>query len=375
MSGWQRFESDLTRTRTGRRPGTRQDAGREDGRPPKFTQRQQREAIKPLDSGEESLVDIGRNYNVSAATFQGSRCKPLIRCSMSNPYADRRRLTFEQAEGVEPLPTQLQIKEISQQLRAHLWRVVYESIKAATSYPSMGGNGYLREEWESIFYDYHTLREHLAADEFRNDAKFLIGHAKLILTARGYISTFGFLQFVLRHKNCPYQFAGRIDWALRTGYAAYRVLEERTIVPISSEAELETLRCAFANLATTEFRGARSHLHSAGSHLTAGDYASSVRESIHSVESVARTLAPSGQLSEALAKLEKSSVIHGALKKGFLSIYGYTSDEQGIRHPLLDDPQANVDEVDALFMIGACASFVSYMIHKARLSGLLKSKG
>jgi hypothetical protein len=290
-----------------------------------------------------------------------------------DPYADRRRLTFEQAEGVEPLPTQLQVRELSRPLRSRLWLVVYESLKAATSYSSMGGGSYLDEKWESILYDSHTLRDHLAADEFRNDARLLIENVKTILIARDYTNVFGFLQFVLRHKNCPYQFAGGIDWALQSGHAAYRVLEGRTIVPISSEAELATLQRAFADLAAAEFHGARSHLHSAGACLTVGDCASSVRESIHAVESVARTLAPSGQLSEALAKLEKSSIIHGALKKGFGSIYGYTSDEQGIRHPLLDDPRAKVDEADALFMIGACAAFVSYMIHKARLAGLLKS--
>jgi hypothetical protein len=63
--------------------------------------------------------------------------------------------------------------------------------------------------------------------------------------------------------------------------------------------------------------------------------------------------------------------IHRALKHGFGNIYGYTSDEKGIRHPLLDDEKANVDEADALFMIGACAAFVSYLINKARSAGLI----
>jgi hypothetical protein len=75
-------------------------------------------------------------------------------------------------------------------------------------------------------------------------------------------------------------------------------------------------------------------------------------------------------LSKALAKLERSGRIHGALKNGFESIYGYTSNEPGIRHPLIDEPGANVDETDALFMLGACAAFVSYLIHKARAAGL-----
>jgi hypothetical protein len=37
-----------------------------------------------------------------------------------DPYADRRKLTFEQAESAAPLPSQLKLKEISRQLRASL---------------------------------------------------------------------------------------------------------------------------------------------------------------------------------------------------------------------------------------------------------------
>jgi hypothetical protein len=31
-----------------------------------------------------------------------------------------------------------------------------------------------------------------------------------------------------------------------------------------------------------------------------------------------------------------------------------------------DDPNASVDEADALFMFGACAAFISYLIGKAK---------
>lgn len=41
--------------------------------------------------------------------------------------------------------------------------------------------------------------------------------------------------------------------------------------------------------------------------------------------------------------------------------------KKGLRHPLLNDAKANVDESDALFMIGARASFVSYLIGKTRI--------
>jgi CENP-B N-terminal DNA-binding domain len=41
--------------------------GREWARPPKLTPHQKREAIRRRDQGEESLAEIARSYNVSAA--------------------------------------------------------------------------------------------------------------------------------------------------------------------------------------------------------------------------------------------------------------------------------------------------------------------
>lgn len=75
-----------------------------------------------------------------------------------------------------------------------------------------------------------------------------------------------------------------------------------------------------------------------------------------------------------IAKLETSAKIHPAMKRGFAALYGYTSNEKDIRHELLDDSSSPVDEYDALLMIGLCATFVSYMINKARAAGLLKQK-
>jgi hypothetical protein len=128
---------------------------------------------------------------------------------------------------------------------------------------------------------------------------------------------------------------------------------------------------AFADLEATEFHGARQHLRNAGEELTNGNNAGSIRESIHAVESVVRTLEQDGDFAKALAKLDAKVKIHGAMKIGFDKLYGFSSDEKGIRHSLLDQSAAKVDEVDALFMIGACAAFVSYLINKSRAAGLL----
>ena len=182
----------------------------------------------------------------------------------------------------------------------------------------------------------------------------------------------GFVQWFLRHGKKPSELEIQVDDALLTSVAAYALFEGDTNVPIGSDAERETLQRAFADVAASEFRGARAHLRDAGSELTAGNYGPSIRESIHAVEAVARALEPGSQtLGPALSKLEKSVRIHPALGKGFGNLYGFTSDEKGIRHALLDEPVAQVDETDALYMLGSCAAFVSYLINKARQAGLL----
>ncbi len=83
---------------------------------------------------------------------------------------------------------------------------------------------------------------------------------------------------------------------------------------------------------------------------------------------MARQLDPKGGKSfdEAMKALEDRVRIHPALRKAFGGLYGYTSDEQGIRHALLDKPESPVGRDEAVFMLGACASFVTYLLSKSR---------
>jgi len=258
-------------------------------------------------------------------------------------------------------------------MRARLWDVIHNHLDLATDHRS--ACPYFDQPWADIFRRMHVARDHAMADDFKNDARKLTAQVRQIFEEGDYVAIFGWLQYVLRRPGCPRELADEIERALRTGRAAYRVLDRDTIVPIGSDAELETLKKAFADLAETEFHGARAHLRKAAEELTAGRYADSIRESIHSVEATARVLEPKANaLNSALDRLESKAKIHNKLKHGFTNLYGYTSDERGIRHALVDDGTANVDQTDALFMIGACAAFVSYLVGKARSTGLLNNR-
>jgi len=57
--------------------------------------------------------------------MEGDEKKP----DATDPYADRKKLTFEQAEGAEPLPSQLKPKELTKHLRALLWEAIYNNLE------------------------------------------------------------------------------------------------------------------------------------------------------------------------------------------------------------------------------------------------------
>jgi len=96
------------------------------------------------------------------------------------------------------------------------------------------------------------------------------------------------------------------------------------------------------------------------------DYANSIKESISAVEAISQLITGNQKatLGDALRQLENKlgGGIHPALRNAFNSLYGYTSDAQGIRHALLG--KSDLDVEDAKFMLIACSAFINYLVVK-----------
>jgi hypothetical protein len=215
-----------------------------------------------------------------------------------------------------------------------------------------------RERWESILRYRHIYRLHKPADEFANTYKAVYAESKPLILSGNYVEVLGFLQLVIRHRDCPPLFAKMVNACFETAHVAYRVVD-KTIVPIASEAKIEAIKRSFVDLAKTEFNGARAHLRNAAEELTAGHYADSVRESIHAVEPVARVLEPSADLFVEGPRQAGEIHLHPAMKSGSNSLFGYTGDVGGVRH-------ANIEPGDPAADEAACAAFIFYSINKAR---------
>lgn len=145
--------------------------------------------------------------------------------------------------------------------------------------------------------------------------------------------------------------------------AGYRIIDGK-VAPISSTEEVETIQEAIGD---NTFPGASAHLKSALdllSRKTNPDYRNSIKESISAVESVSCKItgSTSATLGAALKELARKHSLHGALKDGFLKLYGYTSDSDGIRHAMLEESQ--LTQADAIYFLVSCSAFVNYLKSK-----------
>lgn len=68
-------------------------------------------------------------------------------------------------------------------------------------------------------------------------------------------------------------------------------------------------------------------------------------------------------LGKAIKKLKDNGIyIHSAMEKAFDSLYGYTSNANGIRHGGIDFTKASAE--DAKYMLISCSAFVNYLVAK-----------
>ena len=272
--------------------------------------------------------------------------------------ATLRQPTFAEREGTKRLPSQLQLGEVSTEIRARVWECIHASIQSDTYQNRVNYNNYTYN-WGQILKDCWVRVDHRFVDAFNTQSSSVLKYAKEKMSVE-YSQFLEFIEFVAQHPKCPGGLVTFVNAIFEECGCAYRVIDS-TVVPVSSSEMAATVERAFHDV--SGFAGARSHLNSAADHLTRRAFADSVRESIHAVESVARKISPDSQtLGPALNEIGKTTRMHPALKKGFSALYGYTSDENGIRHSLIDESNAQVTEAEALYMLGSCSAFISYLI-------------
>ena len=222
--------------------------------------------------------------------------------------------------------------------------------------------------WARILTAKHSIHDKLPLDEWKRLLKYNQRQLRQSIETLPFNEVFDMIQFVLRRPECPQKFVDGMKDAFASSRLAYAIDDgpPPTIIPSVTVEEGNTILESMQTLREAGLGGSAAQLRKAAECINGQDWAGSIRESIHAVESVARQLDPkaSTALGPALAALEKTGTLHPALKGAFTKLYGYTSDEQGIRHALLDQDSANVGMDEAVFMLGPARRSPSYLWRK-----------
>ena len=170
---------------------------------------------------------------------------------------------------------------------------------------------------------------------------------------------FDVLEIMLQEEYYDIDFKCEINEIFEEEKMGYRIIDDQ-IVDITNESEIEEIEEAI----DSNFNTVNDHIQKSlelYSDRKNPDYKNSIKESITAVESMCCIICGENvELGKALGRLENNGIyIHGAMKNGFQSLYGYTSDESGIRHGGIEDKE--VTEEDAKFMLITCSAFVNYL--------------
>lgn len=280
---------------------------------------------------------------------------------------------FSDTYGISPCNTILQTNEFDNDTRTTLSNRLFDILEyffeKRDSYSPYSGysSGQDKEELfcRAVLNDVFHQRT-VVQRGYEHSWRGIYEEIHKVITEAVFNEVLDIIQYCCRWITRSYKIGDDIFTAfnrvLKDEYIGYRFLNGR-IAPITDEQELSEIEEACQN----PIDGCRKQIQKAVAFLSDRehpDYKNCIKESISAVESICQVIVGDDKatLGDALKKLEDSGVqIHPALKQGFLKLYGYSSDQGGIRHAE-GMFESNVTFEEAKFMLVSCSAFINYLI-------------
>ena len=274
-----------------------------------------------------------------------------------------RKMKFSERNKLKDFSKIIQVDSMDEELRVSLWNaldlLMFQSERICAGLPNKEGRNLFRYLWSNFFkrtYDSLPSQTWEAYCEIKEE----------FFSCEWY-EVYDFLEEILEYQdgNLDFDIDAEIlekflNSKLEQENSAYRFVNGMACA-ITDKQEINEVGKA---LNDDDFPYVKEHLTKALEFLSDKqnpDYRNSIKESISAVENIACLLAQKEKatLGDALKELEKNGKLHESLKQGFLKIYGYTSDDDGIRHALMD--KSDLGKSDAYLFFLLCTSFTNYL--------------
>jgi len=280
---------------------------------------------------------------------------------------------FSQRKGINPHKSVIQVDSVDTELRNGLWNALYMCCwsllepRHGAHPPLLSQNPEIQQLVIRLWRDYFKWPLDTRGDEWLR----IFGTIRNYYFNCEWYEVYDFIEFVIHNypdiKMCD-ALIERCNSILERELSAYRFVGGR-ITQITSEEEIGEIEKALQ----VPVAPIKEHLDCSLTLLADRqnpDYRNSIKEAISAVETLCRMITKDEKatLGKALKETKKHIKLHPTLEHAFEKLYGYTSDEGGIRHALMDQP--NIGFEDARFMLVACSAFINYLIEKSSKAGI-----
>lgn len=273
-------------------------------------------------------------------------------------------MRFSERMGIIKVSNVIQKEEVSNELRAALWNVIYKNVVCGAS-----GNFIT-----AIKMDFATHFAKILVDASGYD---VFGAIRGFITRGEWFEVYDTVEYVYQYlRDFPTGYYGtdgryhklsspassllkeEINAVLEQENSTYRIVDDE-IAPITDDMEIKEIETAQENALSN----IQTHINTALGLLSdrqKPDYRNSIKESISAVEALCREITSESTLDKALPSLEKKGVsIPKMLRQSFEKFYHFTNSENGIRHALMEEEQISFEE--AKYMLVVCSAFVNYI--------------
>lgn len=269
------------------------------------------------------------------------------------------------------LTSNLRLNEVTPRLKSRIMLLIktYEVPRHSDNYYSSclhswenEGRGFSETPVEKIMFDYGLEFDTDASNARDLNFDYL---SRMVELDKDWFTIYDiierYLTYVSDRKRA--EVVNEINRILEEERACYRVVDN-LVVPNFSELDAAIIQ----KVSESYFGGAKQHIKKAlelYADRNSPDYNNCIKEAISAVESACCVISNDDKatLGSSLKQLEGNGVyIHPAMRSAFEKLYGYTSDESGIRHGGIDFTEASM--ADAKFMLITCAAFIDYLEDK-----------
>ena len=267
---------------------------------------------------------------------------------------------FSERYGHVRVSEHIQMDDLNSETRVALWNCLYIYLWTNNRHPGLASTC-AKSVW--MYYVTRPADYVPRYDSPHKSDKTLLTAIRDYIYGEKWYHVYDLIEFIIVKTTSQMDLSRVLNPVFRKYGVGYSIIND-CITPVSNDSEIESIQSAIDNGTDSS----RNHFKRALQLMTdreQPDYRNSIKESISAIESLCKTITGNdkGTLGACLKTIEDMGYIHSAMKGAFSQLYGYTSDQGGIRHALTEEG-VNPTLDEAKFMLITCSAFNNYLLSK-----------